>query len=83
MMGGTAQTLAELSGAQVLAAIATTGQAVQMKFDAIALDVNPWADLCKVAERSTETENQGKELGDKMARLGATVTALEARSKAL
>ncbi|KAJ1207737.1 hypothetical protein NDU88_003127 [Pleurodeles waltl] len=69
------------SGAQTLVAIEASGLVLQAKIEAIALDANLLrTDLCKVAERSLETESQVTEMQEDVSHLKATVMALETHS---
>ncbi|KAJ1205705.1 hypothetical protein NDU88_001133 [Pleurodeles waltl] len=64
--------------AQILAAIEASSPAVQVKIEAIALDVNLLrSDVCKVLKRSVAIERHVSDLHEEMRTLKATVVAIE------
>ncbi|KAJ1112214.1 hypothetical protein NDU88_000482 [Pleurodeles waltl] len=72
----------EPSGAQIMAVIETSGQAVQAQIAAIAVDVNPLkTDLRAVAESSVATEHHLDVLKATVATLKAKARMLEARTR--
>ncbi|KAJ1163598.1 hypothetical protein NDU88_004054 [Pleurodeles waltl] len=75
---------AEPTGAQILAAIESSRQAMKTQIVAIAVDVNLLrADLRVVAERSVATEKQVTCLQSEMDTLKASVATLEAKTHKL
>ncbi|KAJ1155553.1 hypothetical protein NDU88_008282 [Pleurodeles waltl] len=81
---GTPRDRSEPSGTQILAAIEASGLAVHAKIEAMALDVNLLrTDLCAVAERSFETDQQVSTMRKELDSLKAPVIALERRSHKL
>ncbi|KAJ1106504.1 hypothetical protein NDU88_003905 [Pleurodeles waltl] len=74
----------EPTGAQILAAIEASGQAVQMQISAMAADVYLLrADMRVVAERSVATEQQVTCIQTDTDTLKATVAILEAKTRKL
>ncbi|KAJ1125051.1 hypothetical protein NDU88_003490 [Pleurodeles waltl] len=75
---------AELTGAQILADIEASGQAVQTQIAAIAVDVNPLrADLRVVTERLVATEQQVACMQSDIDTLKASVATLEVKTRKL